>query len=123
MLKHRYLTRQIIRCFYAVYNELGTGFLETVYENSFAIALEELGLQIEKQKPIPVHFRNRLVGEFRADLIIEDKVILELKAVSNLQTAHEAQLLNYLKATNREIGLLFNFGDKPEFKRMIFNKK
>lgn len=123
MLKHRQLSRKIIRSFYEVYNELGTGFLESVYENAFCIVLKEAGLNIEKQPLIPVYFRNAIVGEFRADIIVEDKIILELKAINQLQSTQKAQLLNYLKATNKEIGLLMNFGDKPEFKRMIFNKR
>lgn len=122
MLKHRKLTKQIIKEFYNVYNELGTGFLESVYENALTIALQEADLNIKTQSPLLVYFRNTLVGNFRADIIVEDKIILELKAVSRLHRAHKSQLINYLKATDIEIGLLLNFGDEPEFKRMIFNK-
>lgn len=122
MLKYRKLTKQVIKEFYNVYNELGTGFLESIYENALAIALRDAGLNIETQYAIPVYFRDIQVGKFRADIIVENKVILELKAVNKLQRVHEAQLLNYLKATHIEIGLLLNFGDEPNFKRRIFNK-
>lgn len=120
---HEELTSIIIKCFYAVYNQLGYGFLEKVYENALKIELESQGLIVEKQKPIKVHFRNNVVGEYFADLIVEDEVILELKAAETLCEEHELQLINYLKATDKEIGLLLNFGKKPQIKRKIFTNQ
>ena len=104
-------------------NELGDGFLESVYENALYIVLTGYGLHVERQKDISVFFRGSIVGYFKADLIVEEKVIIELKAVRTLDPAHEAQLINYLKATNIEVGLLLNFGRKPEFKRFVFDNK
>lgn len=120
---YRTLTRQIIRAFYEVYNELGTGFLESVYENALFLVLREHGLKVEKQVPISVYFHGSVVGKYQADLIVEEKVLIELKAVSTLLPEHEAQILNYLKATEISLGLLMNFGDKSEFKRFIFEEK
>ena len=117
---HQNLTEKIIRAYYNVYNELGYGFLEKVYENAFMIELKSLGLNCEKQKPISVSFKGYNVGEYFADIIVENKVIIELKAAEGLVEEHEAQLLNYLRATVIEVGLLFNFGKKPQFKRQIF---
>ncbi len=122
-MRYRKLTGKIIKAFYEVYNELGTGFLESVYENALYIVLKEYGLNVIKQDPIAVHFRGQTIGIYKADLIVEEKVLIELKAVSNMLPEHEAQILNYLKATNIDLGLLMNFGDKPEFKRFIFQKK
>jgi GxxExxY protein len=118
--KHSELTEIIIKAFFNVYNSLGYGFLEKVYENSMMIELQSLGLNCEKQKPISVFYKSTQVGEYFADIIVEDKVILELKAAEGIIEEHEAQLLNYLKATEIEVGLLFNFGKKPQFKRQIF---
>lgn len=115
------LTEQVIGIFYTVYNELGTGFLESVYENAFAAALRDAGLSVVQQAPINVHYRGILVGEFKADLFVEGRIIVELKAVSQLGTAHEVQLINYLKATGIPVGLLFNFGPRPQFKRRVFD--
>ncbi len=109
--------------FYDVYNELGYGFLETVYENSMVIALEEAGLVVSQQVPVPVRFRNRVVGDFRADLLVESLVLLELKSARLLERAHEAQLLHYLKSTEIEIGLLLNFGSSPQFRRLVFDNE
>jgi len=123
---HQDLTEKIIKAYYNVYNELGYGFLEKVYENALLIELKSLGLNCEKQKPISVSFKGYSVGEYFADIIIENEVIIELKAAEGLVEEHEAQLLNYLRATEIEVGLLFNFGKKPQFKRKIFeniNKK
>ncbi|MCP4589453.1 MAG: GxxExxY protein [bacterium] len=120
-LKELELTERIIGVFFDVYNELGVGFLESVYEASMEIALNDAGLQVTRQVPIPVWFRERQVGEFRADLLVEQAVILELKAVRVLESIHKAQLLNYLRATLIEVGLLLNFGRKPEFKRFVFD--
>jgi GxxExxY protein len=121
--KHQNLTEKIIRAFYNVYNILGYGFLEKVYENAMMLELKELGLQCEKQRPISVFFKSLKVGEYFADIIVENSVIIELKAASGLLEEHEAQLLNYLKATEIEIGLLLNFGKKPQLKRKIFENK
>jgi GxxExxY protein len=115
------LTEKIIRAFYEVYNELGQGFLESVYESALMIALRDAGLRAEQQVPVQVYFRNELVGDFRADIIVEGCVLLELKAARAIDSAHEAQILNYLRATPIEVGLLLNFGPKPEFKRFAFD--
>jgi GxxExxY protein len=117
------LTSTIISCFYEVYNKLGYGFLEKVYENALKIELENKGLFVEKQKPIAVYYNEYLVGEYFADLIVENKVILELKATETLCEEHEFQLINYLKATDIEVGLLLNFGKKPQISRKIFTSK
>ncbi|HAB51421.1 MAG: GxxExxY protein [Ignavibacteria bacterium RIFOXYB2_FULL_35_12] len=121
--KHQELTELIIKAFYNVYNSLGYGFLEKVYENSMLIELKSLGLNCEKQKPISVFYKNLNVGEYFADIIVENKVIIELKAAEGIIEEHEAQLLNYLKATDIEVGLLFNFGKQPQFKRQIFENE
>ena len=117
------LTDNIIHCFYKVYNKLGYGFLEKVYENSLKYELESKGFSVESQKPIKVYYREQLVGEYFADLIVEDKIIIELKANKFLSPEDEAQILNYLKATKYEVGLLLNFGKKPEVKRKIFSNE
>lgn len=119
--KHSDITEQILKAFYTVYNELGYGFLEKVYENALAIELKELGLVVVQQAPIQVSFREQIVGEYFADLIVEDKVIVELKAAQALVDVNKAQLLNYLKATRYEVGLLLNFGPKPEHRRKIYD--
>ena len=119
--KHKQITDKIIRGFYDVYNELGHGFLESVYERSLEIALNSSGLKVCRQIQIPVWFRGKPVGDFTADMLIEDSVLLELKAARALDSSHQAQLLNYLRATEIEVGLLLNFGLKPEFKRLIFD--
>ncbi len=119
-LKHKDITGIILNSFYEVYNELGRGFLESVYEKSLAIVLEEKGLKVETQKEVPVFFRGISVGKFKADVVVEEKVVIELKAVKKIDPAHSAQLLNYLKATQIEVGLVLNFGDKPDFKRLVF---
>lgn len=117
------ITDQIIKGFYSVYNTLGYGFLEKVYENALLIELRSLGLLVQKQVPIKVYFKEQQVGEYYADLIVENKVIVELKAAESLCEEHEFQLINYLKATEIEVGLLLNFGKKPQFKRKIFTNK
>jgi len=119
-LKHRELTETIIGVFYEVYNELGHGFLESVYEKAFEIALTSKGLDVLRQIEIPVWFRKQKVGDFVADVLINKCVLLEHKAARTLDSAHEAQLLNYLRATEIEVGMLFNFGIKPEFRRLVF---
>jgi GxxExxY protein len=120
-LKHRDLTKKIIGAYYAVYNELGHGFLEAVYEEAFAIALNDAQVPFARQVAVPVSFRGRVVGEYRADLLVSGAVLVELKAVVQLQQAHSAQLMHYLKATQIEVGLLFNFGAHPEFKRILLD--
>jgi len=119
--KHSEITDKIIKVFFEVYNELGHGFLESVYERSLEIALNSLGLSVFRQIEIPVRFRGKPVGDFTADMLVENCVLLELKAARALDSSHQAQLLNYLRATEIEVGLLLNFGLKPEFKRLIFD--
>ena len=121
VLKHADVTEKIIGIFYEVYNELGYRFLECVYEESLAIALHQAGLTANRQIPLPVWFRGHKVGEFRADQLVENCVLLELKAARSLDPAHEAQLLHYLKSTEVEIGMLLNFGTRPQFRRLIFD--
>ena len=121
MYKHKEITDKIIRAFYTVYNVLGYGFLEKVYENALAIELRKMGLKVVQQAPIAVYYDGQLVGEYFADLLVEDLVIVELKATRTLIDEHEAQLLNYLKATPYEVGLLLNFGPKPEIKRKAYD--
>jgi GxxExxY protein len=120
MLKHKALTETILKAYYAVYNEMGHGFLERVYQNSMVHALREAGLHVEVQRQIKVYFKEKLVGDYFADIIVNDLVILELKAATCIMQAHELQLINYLKATNIEVGLLLNFGEKPEFRRKMW---
>jgi len=120
---HKELTSAVINAFYKVYNTLGYGFLEKVYENAMRIELTKLGISVEQQKNIKVYYESEMVGDYYADLLVKELVILELKAVESICEEHEAQLLNYLKATNIEIGLLLNFGKKPEIKRKIFMNK
>ena len=108
----------IIGCAFEVINELGVGFLESVYENALMLALEDVGIAVESQRAIDVSFRGRTVGNFFADLLVEDKVIVELKAVSSLAPEHSAQVINYLSATGTEVGLLINFGNpRLQYKR------
>lgn len=117
---HEELTNQIIQSFYRVYNKLGYGFLEKVYENAMVIELIRAGLKVEQQRNIRVYYDGNEVGDYYADLIVNGLVIVELKAAESLCEEHQTQLINYLKATNIEIGLLLNFGRKAEFKRKIF---
>jgi GxxExxY protein len=119
-LKHAEITNQIIKGFYQVYNSLGIGFLEKVYENALAFEISQSGLLVEQQKPINVFYKGKSVGEYYADLIIENVVVVELKAAEKIIEAHEAQLLNYLRATKIEVGLLLNFGQKPEYRRKLY---
>lgn len=114
------LTEQVIGAFYSVYNELGNGFLESVYAYALALALREGGTSVLQEAPLRVAFRGQTVGEFRADLLVEERLIVEIKAVSHLVEAHEIQLVNYLKACGVHVGLLVNFGPHPEFKRRVF---
>lgn len=121
--KHSDITAKIIECFYKVYNTLGYGFLEKVYENTMFLELREMGLFVEKQKPIKVYYKKHKVGDYYADLIVSEAVIVELKAAQALCPEHEYQLINYLKATEIEVGLLLNFGKSPRFKRKIFSNE
>ena len=119
--KHGEITQKVIGVFFDVFNELGHGFLESVYEKSLELALNAIGIDVRRKIEIPVWFRRSQVGDFEADMLVEGCVLLELKAVRRLDSSHEAQLLNYLRATEIEVGLLLNFGLKPEFKRLIFD--
>ena len=120
-IKHRELTHKIIGIYYDVYNELGHGFLESVYQKSLGLALQTVGIDVCWPVAIPVWFRGHQVGYFEGDMLVEKSVLLELKAVRALDGSHQAQLLNYLRATDIEVGLLLNFGFKPEFKRLLFD--
>jgi GxxExxY protein len=119
--KHSDLSGQILKAFYKVYNTLGYGFLEKVYENAMLIELRRQGLLCQQQAPIDVFYESEKVGYYYADIIVENTIIIELKATEGIIEEHEAQLTNYLKATNIEVGLLINFGKEPQFKRKVFN--
>lgn len=121
ILKHKELTHNIIRVFYDVYNELGHGFLESVYQRSLAVALQASGLEARSAVKIPVWFRGKRVGQFEGDLLVNNLILVELKVARFLDRSHQAQLLNYLRATDIEVGLLLNFGLKPEFQRLILD--
>lgn len=120
---HSALTDLIIKCFYTVYNKLGYGFLEKVYENALKLELTTKGLAVETQKPIKVYYHGSVVGDYYADMVVNNLVIIELKACESLNPNHQYQLQNYLKATDIEVGLLVNFGHKPEFTRKVFTQK
>ena len=113
----------VLKQFYRVYNDLGYGFLERVYQNALYFALVEQGLKCETEKPIKVYHDGHVVGDYRADILVEDCVLLELKACEELNPAHETQLINYLKATEIEVGYLLNFGKKAKFSRKVFSNK
>ena len=117
---HKSITDKILKVYYEVYNELGYGFLEKVYQNAMYFELKSLGYKVEAQKQIRVYYKRQLVGEYYSDLLVEDKVIVELKSTELLMNAHVAQIINYLKGTPIEVGLLLNFGEQPEFKRFIY---
>jgi GxxExxY protein len=120
---HVELSRKIIGCCFEVINELGAGFLESVYEKALYIALTESGLAVERQKPIEVRFRSQIVGDFYADLLVEGKILVELKAVKAIAPEHQAQIINYLNATGTPVGLLINFGNpRLEYKRFTRSK-
>ena len=124
MLLHEEISDKIIKSFYTVYNKLGYGFLEKVYENALLLELRNAGLNCAKQVPIAVYYDGVNVGSYFADILVEDKIILELKAGDGaLIEEHELQLINYLKATDKEVGLLLFFGKKPIFKRKIFTNE
>ena len=119
-MKYKELTEKIISCAYQVYNEMGFGYLESVYEKCLSIEFKKAGLKAEFQKPITVHYEGETVGDFIADILAEDSIIVELKSVRSIATAHEVQLVNYLVATNIDVGLLINFGEKKvEVKRKV----
>lgn len=117
------LTDKIISVFYDVYNELGFGFLESVYDQAMYRALQQAGLTVERQVPIPVWFRGEVIADFRADLLVSAVVLVELKTADSLNSAHTAQTLNYLRATMIETGLLLNFGPKPAVRRLAFSNE
>jgi GxxExxY protein len=121
-LRHSTITEPIIGAFYEVYNELGPGFLESVYREAMVIALRGAGLVVEREKTVTVQFRGHDVGVFRTDLVVANAVIVELKCARVLDPTHEAQLLNYLRATQFEVGLLLNFGPRPQFRRMVLQE-
>ncbi|MCK4330019.1 GxxExxY protein [candidate division WOR-3 bacterium] len=119
-MKYEKLTEKIIGCAYRVYNNMGFGFLESVYEKCLLIELKKAGLSAETQYPITVYYDNEVVGEFLVDILVESQVILELKSVRRVIRAHEIQLVNYLTATKKDVGLLINFGEKKvEIKRKV----
>jgi len=120
-MKHEEITEKIIQAFYKVYNTLGFGFLEKVYLNALYLELLTMGLKVEKEKKILVYYFGNIVGDYNADLIVENIVAVELKANESLAEENEHQLVNYLKATNIEVGLLLNFGKRPQVKRKIFD--
>jgi GxxExxY protein len=114
------LSKTVIKAFYNVYNKLGYGFLEKVYEKSMLIELKKQGIIAVNQEKIPVYYENEKVGEYFADIVVENKIIIELKAAEGIVEEHEAQFVNYLKATKMEVGLLLNFGKTPQIKRKVF---
>jgi len=117
---HSNITETVIKAFFKVYNVLGYGFLEKVYERALAHEIRKSNLKVTTQFPLEVYYDNQKMGIYFADLLVEDMLIVELKAAENLATEHEAQLINYLKASNLEVGLLLNFGKKPQCKRKVF---
>lgn len=121
--KHKELTEVIIGIFYEVYNELGFGFLEKIYEEAMARVLRAKGFEVKQQAPIPVWFRGEKIGFYEADLVVANLVLVELKACKGLDSSHESQLLHYLRATEIEVGLLLNFGPRPHVRRLIFTNE
>jgi GxxExxY protein len=121
-LLHEDITDGIIGAFYRVYNTLGYGFLEKVYENALACELRQQGFDVTLQTPITVWYQGVVVGEYFADMVVNQCIIVELKCGVSLNPAHEAQLINYLKATGMEVGLLLNFGPKPQLKRKVSSR-
>jgi GxxExxY protein len=120
-MKHQELAGRVIAAAYAVHKELGYGFLEKLYKNALAIQLEEAGHKCACEVPLRVLYHGRTVGEYYADMIVENKIIVEVKAISRLDTVHEVQLVNYLRATGLTVGLLINFGRSVEVKRRVFD--
>jgi len=121
--KHQELTELIIGVFFEVYNELGFGFLEKIYEEAMARVLKSKGLKVQQQAPVPVWFRGAQIGFYEADLVVEGVVVIELKACKALDSSHEAQLLHYLRSTEIEVGLLLNFGPRPQVRRLAFDNE
>ena len=121
--KHNEITEKIIGAAYKVHNTLGSGFLEKVYQNSLVIEIRALGFSVEVEKPVKVYYHGEVVGNYVADIIVDGKVLLEIKAIKELSGIHEAQILNYLKATGIEVGLLINFGKSVNIKRRIMDKE
>ena len=119
-MKHKDITSKIIECAYRVGNTLGFGFLENVYQNALMIELQKNGLTAQKEVPLKVYYENQVVGDYVADIIVDGKIVLELKSVKELHPAHEAQLTNYLKASGIEVGLLINFAESVQVKRKVF---
>jgi GxxExxY protein len=120
-LRYADITEVVIGSFYDVYNELGHGFLESVYRDALGLALQSKGIHVDREKAVQVKFRGQVVGLFRTDLVVQDSVVVELKCARTIDRMHEAQLLNYLKATEFEVGLLLNFGVRPQFRRMLLD--
>ncbi len=119
-MEYSHLTEKVIGAAFTVYNKLGFGFLESVYERSMGIELKKHGLEVEVQCPIKVYYEDEVVGDFVADMLVDGTLIVELKAVRKLNAAHETQLVNYLVATNKPVGLLLNFGEeRVEVKRKV----
>jgi GxxExxY protein len=118
-LPHAALTERILGCFFEVFGELGHGFSEAVLRNAMAVALMQAGMRVRRESRIEVHFRDQLVGVFYADLIVQDTVLVEIKATTTIEPYAQAQVLNYLKACGGGVGLLLNFGRRPEFKRFV----
>ena len=121
--KHNEITEKIIGAAYKVHNTLGSGFLEKVYQNSLVIEIRALGFGVEVEKPVKVYYHGEVVGNYVADIIVAENVLLEIKAIKELSGIHEAQILNYLKATGIEVGLLINFGRSVNIKRRIMHKE
>jgi len=119
--KHSALTELIIWTFYDVYNELGFGFLQSVYRNSLRLDLVEKGVEVAQEVPVAVLFRGQNVGDFRADLVVNGVILLELKTAEAVIAAHESQVINYLRATSLELGLILNFGPKPQVRRLLLD--
>ena len=119
-MKHKELTAKIIECAFKVHSKLGFGFLESVYQNALMIELSNVGLRTEKEKRIQVLYEGQVIGDFVADVVVEDVIIVELKSVKEFHPVHEAQLVNYLKATGLQVGLLINFGRSIQVKRRVF---
>lgn len=121
--RHADITDKIIGCAYKVYHILGAGFLEKIYENALVIELRQIGLEVVQQHPIKVNYKGNTIGDYYADLLVENRVIIELKAITELSKVHETQLVNYLKATGVEVGLLINFGDDISIKRKVMQDR
>lgn len=123
IMKHEEITDKIIEAFYRVYNTLGYGFLEKVYRNALYYELIEMGFKVDMEKRILVYYKTHIVGDYSSDLLVENLIICELKTNESLQEGDENQLINYLKATNIEVGLLLNFGKKPQIRRKIYDNE